>query len=160
MIAMRFCFLCLLACATPIWSDPVVAQACPLPADAPREMLDGFVERIDPNETPTPEGLLKAIRKSARALQSPEDSAICRRLNELDAKPYLEATWGDVAGAEYASYPRYEVGYFQAGSFFIFAATSTPTPQPENLSRTRIVTGYVPLVVYDSELEKLGGWSL
>lgn len=136
-------------------------QPCPYGSQQARELLDAVVRAARTFDSfRIPERISKAIQGDVRALDRPQDESICRRLNRRQARDYLYEYWDADQLGEERRYPRYEVGYFRSGDYFFVAVTQTPPPQPENLGRMRVVTGYDQLIVYDRKLEKIIGWAL
>ncbi|MDZ7791499.1 MAG: hypothetical protein U5L08_13605 [Xanthomonadales bacterium] len=98
-------------------------------------------------------------RGEVELLSSKRDEGACRALYRQGHSEYLAKTWNQELDISGEIYPYFDAGYFRVGNYYFALFVKTPTPQDEDFSETRIVTGYSIAEIYDENFEKIAGYS-
>lgn len=136
-------------------------SSCPTASSDVRDSLAKLAERLislDMPDIPT-EALELAKEGHVRNLSPGQDESLCRSLFEQGHSDYMDEMWSSKVGAQGEGYPVYDVGYFSADGYYYAVFVRTPTPQPSDRSKTRVVTGYNVAKIYNEKLEEIGSYS-
>lgn len=139
-------------------------SSCPEPTEHVRDALEDLAQRLTESErrgpsAPPVSAIQSVERGEVRKLTPETDEKTCRALYEQGHSEYLEKTWNQEFNIEGDIYPYYDAGYYKVGDYYFALFVKTPTPQDDDSSMTRIVTGYNTALIYNDSFEKVVGYS-
>lgn len=137
---------------------------CPEPTEHVREALENLAQRLARHVRKGPSAPPVAAIQSVedgevRRLTPGRDETACRALFEQGHSEYLDKTWNQELEIEGEIYPYYDAGYYKVGDYYFALFVKTPTPQDDDPTMIRIVTGYSTALIYNENFEKLVGYS-
>ncbi len=164
-IALTTAFASLTSIAPQSLAGGEKTSSCPEPTEHVREALEDLAQGMSMlaeagGRSAPPESALQSVeRGDVRRLVPERDEKACRTLYDQGHSEFLDKTWNQEFSIQGSIYPLYDAGYYKGGDYYFALFVRTPTPQDDDLSQTRVVTGYSTALIYDQNFEKIAGYS-